>query len=103
MGEDPGKSQIDAELASKIEDTTKKIDFYKKKYDNTMKTISALKIGIRNIYESIGCGSDKVEDINMITESNMLTYLGAIEERTNEILQMYDFCKHKVRVWKRLR
>lgn len=61
-----------------------------------MKTISALKIGIRNIYESIGCGTDKVEDVSMITESNMLAYLGAIEERTNEILQMYDLCKHKV-------
>ncbi len=66
-----------------------------------MKTISALKIGIRNIYESIGCGTDKVEDTNMITESNMLTYLGAIEERTNEILQMYDMCKHKVLIVKK--
>jgi len=96
LGEDPGKTQVDAELAGKIEDTTKKIEFYTKKYEDTMKTISALKIGIRNIYESIGCGTDTVEDVSMITESNMLTYLGAIEERTNEILQMYDLCKQKV-------
>ena len=61
-----------------------------------MKTIGALKIGIRNIFESIGCGNDKIEEVNMITESNMLTYLGSIEERTNEILQMFDLCKHKV-------
>ena len=62
-----------------------------------MRTINALKIGISNIYESIGCGTEKVEEINMITESNMLKYLGAIEVRTNEILQMYDLCKSKVR------
>jgi hypothetical protein len=61
-----------------------------------MKTINALKIGIKNIYESIGCGKDTAEETNMITESNMLNYLGVIEERTNEILQMYDLCKNKL-------
>ena len=98
MGEDSVKSQLDKELSEKIEETKSKIEFYKNKYDDTMKTIYALKIGIRNIYENIGCGTDKVEDPSMITESNMLAYLSAIEERTNEILQMYDLCKHKVNI-----
>eukprot|EP00830_Metopus_es_P012781 TRINITY_DN2941_c0_g1_i1.p1 TRINITY_DN2941_c0_g1~~TRINITY_DN2941_c0_g1_i1.p1 ORF type:complete len:481 (-),score=176.59 TRINITY_DN2941_c0_g1_i1:8-1450(-) len=100
MGEDPGKEQVDAELASKIEDTSKKIDFYQKKYDDTMKTISALKVGIKNIYDNIKCKEDDPEEkedkaVLEITESNMLFFLGAIEERTNEILQMYDLCKSK--------
>lgn len=68
----------------------------KKKSENAAKALNAFKIGIRNIYDSIGCSSEKTEGIHMITESNMLKYLGSIEERTNEILQMYDLCKNKV-------
>jgi len=69
---------------------------YKTKYEDTVKIIYALKVGIRKIYENMGCGNDKVEDPEMITESNMLAYLSAIEERTNEIFQMYDLCTKDV-------
>ena len=73
------------------------IEFYRKKHGGTTRKINSLKFGIRSIYKSIGCGSEKTEDIKMITESNMLRYLGAIEERSNEILQIYALCKNKVR------
>lgn len=90
------KSQFDKELAEKIEDTKGRIEVYRAKYEDTGKIIYALKVGIRKIYENMGCGNDRVEDPGMITESNMLAYLSAIEERTNEVFQMYDLCLENV-------
>jgi len=59
-----------------------------------MKVINALKIGVMNIFNRLGCtvGSNK-ELEGGITESNLLHYLAAIETRTNDILQMFTACQ----------
>ena len=54
-----------------------------------MKTINALKIGIQSIFERIGCSTDNIPELigsDTVTESNMMHYLGVIEQRTNEVL-----------------
>jgi hypothetical protein len=64
-----------------------------------MKTINALKIGIQSIFDRIGCNTESVQETlgtHGVTESNMMQYLGIIEQRTNEILQMYSACQSKV-------
>ena len=63
-----------------------------------MKTINALKIGIQSIFERIGCNTEVVPELigsTGVTESNMMQYLGVIEQRTNEVLQMYAACQTK--------
>jgi hypothetical protein len=63
-----------------------------------MKTINALKIGIQSIFERIGCNTDTSPELHGssgVTESNMMHYLGVIEGRTNEVLQMYAACLSK--------
>ena len=60
-----------------------------------MKTINALKIGIQSIFDRIGCNTDEIPELfgsDGVTESNMMHYLGVIEQRTNEVLQMYTTC-----------
>ena len=62
----------------------------------TVKTVNALKIGIKSIFDRIGCNNEQVSEIvgtHGVTESNMMQYLGIIEARTNEILQMYSTCQ----------
>lgn len=71
---------------------------YEKQYNETMKTINSLKIGVSSIFERIGCNTEIVPDLigaTGVTESNMMTYLGVIEQRTNEVLQMYAACQAK--------
>ena len=54
-----------------------------------MKTINALKIGIHSIFDRIGCNTEMMPELigsAGVTESNMMIYLGVIEQRTNEVL-----------------
>lgn len=87
--------KLNKELAA-TESETKE---YEKQYSETMKTINSLKIGIQSIFERIGCSTDQIPELigsNGISESNMMHYLGVIEQRTNEVLQMYAACQTKV-------
>jgi len=65
---------------------------YETKYQAAMKTVNALKDGIWKIYNKIGCNTPANREMlgeEGVTEQNMMQYLGIIEQRTNEILQMY--------------
>lgn len=60
-----------------------------------MKTINSLKIGVESIFDKIGCNTEVVPELfgsTGVSESNMMHYLGVIEQRTNEVLQMYSAC-----------
>ena len=94
------------ELEEKLSRTESKADEYDAKYNNATKTIQLLKTGIQSIFTRLGPsrradanGSSQaleerasVEEMlgnQGVTESNMMQYLGIIEQRTSEILQMY--------------
>ena len=55
--------------------------------------VNALKIGIQSIFHKIGCDkmpqAETLDKSEGVTEANMMSYLGIIEQRTNEILQLY--------------
>ena len=47
--------------------------------------------GIRAIFEQAGCGTPAVRSLlgeGGVSEGNMMQYLGILEQRTNEILQV---------------
>ena len=49
-------------------------------------------MGIQSIFNKIGCNTPANLEMlgnEGVTESNMMQYLGIIEQRTNEILQLY--------------
>jgi len=55
-----------------------------------------LKKGIQSVYDKIGFNDEKVNEIlgnSGVTESNMMQYLGVIEQRVNELLQIYIMTK----------
>jgi len=57
-----------------------------------MNTVKALKVGIWAIFNKIGCNTPAAREMlgdEGVTEQNMMQYLGIIEQRTNEILQLY--------------
>lgn len=85
-------------INEELEKTEKETKEYDKQYQDTVKTINQLKIGIKSIFDRIGCNNESVQEIigtHGVTESNMMQYLGIIEQRTNEILQMYSACQVK--------
>lgn len=71
-----------------------KADKYELKYSTATKTINQLKTGIHGIFSRLGCASttpmEEMLGNQGVTESNMMQYLGFIEQRTIEILQLYS-------------
>jgi len=56
--------------------------------------LNILWVGIKQIYDRMGC-KDEILLEHGVTESNMMQYLGIIEQRTIEILKMYEMCEAK--------
>ena len=76
-------------INEELEKNKKETKEYEEEYQNTVKTINQLKIGIKSIFDRIGCNNETVQEIvgtHGVTESNMMQYLGIIEQRTNEVL-----------------
>lgn len=89
------REKILDKLNKELSATENETKEYDKQYQETMKTINALKIGIQSIFDRIGCNTEVVPELigaTGVTESNMMHYLGVIEQRTNEVLQMYAAC-----------
>lgn len=57
-------------------------------------------LGIDSVFSKIGCDSTAITELlgghAGVTESNLLQYLGLIEQRTNELLQLQAFLQAKV-------
>ena len=92
LNTDNQRKKILKDLEERLQKTEAKAEQYEKKYEAAMKTVSALKVGIQSIFKKIGC--DTPANMEMlgnegVTEANMMQYLGIIEQRTNEILQLY--------------
>ena len=93
------RKKVMSELESKLLVTESRAGAYEKKYEKTMVTVNSLKLGIEQILEKIGCNNPAAEEMikdQGINESNMMQCLSIIELRTNEILQMYDWCTSSV-------
>ncbi|GAQ87539.1 hypothetical protein KFL_003590130 [Klebsormidium nitens] len=89
---DNQRKKILKELEDRLVRTEAKAEVYEGKHAVAQKTMNALKVGIQNIFTKIGCATPAVKELlgdAGVTESNMMQYLGIIEQRTNEILQLY--------------
>eukprot|EP01041_Mallomonas_annulata_P008843 gene8843-18322_t len=92
MSTDTQRKKALRDLEDKLSRTEKKAEEYDSRYNRAVRTISQLKNGIHSIFTRIGAASTSVEEMlgnQGVTESNMMQYLGIIEQRTSEILQAY--------------
>merc|ERR1712054_308304 len=82
------------ELTSEIEKLEEQIqdikaEEYDAKFAHSTKILGSLKDGIHSIFSNIGCNMSGVSEVlgtGGVTEGNIMTYLGLIEQRANEML-----------------
>ncbi|ETV70674.1 hypothetical protein H257_13782 [Aphanomyces astaci] len=91
--------QLLKELESKLSSTEHAADKYETKYNDAQKNINAVKLAIHTLFAKIGCNAQAMCEMlgdNIVTEVNMMQYLGMVEQRTNEILHVYAaYQKHR--------
>jgi len=92
VGTDNQRKVILEDLEQKLTKTESQAVVYEDKHAVAQRTVNSLKNGIASIIKRIG-GTHPLmnEMLNSagVTESNMMQYLGLIEERTNELLAKY--------------
>jgi len=86
------KKQLLVGLESQLSATDKTADDYARRSAESSVTMGRLKEGINAIFHKVGCSALVAPELmgsTGVTESNMMLYLGVIEQRTNELLAMY--------------
>merc|ERR1711916_323846 len=94
MSTDNQRKKANKGLEEKHAKAVAKTQEYVQRYEKAARTISQLKNGIHSIFTRIGAANTYVDAMlgsQGVTESNMMQYLGIIEQRTSEILQAYAF------------
>jgi coiled-coil domain-containing protein 63/114 len=89
------RKKIMSDLEVRLSNTEARAEAYERKYEKTMVTINALKLGVEQILEKVGCNNPAAEEMIQsqgVNEANLMQCLSIIELRTNEILQMYEWC-----------
>mmetsp|Transcript_25259 Transcript_25259/g.80308 ORF Transcript_25259/g.80308 Transcript_25259/m.80308 type:complete len:339 (+) Transcript_25259:1-1017(+) len=84
--------QLLKDLETRLQNSEATAEKYELKYQEAMKTINALKVGIQSIFIKTECDTTAMADLlsdSQVTEANIMQFLGIIEQRTNEILQMW--------------
>jgi coiled-coil domain-containing protein 63/114 len=92
MSTDTQRRKLARDLQEKLEKTAKQTEDYEARFQTSTRTITQLKNGIHQIFTRIGAASASVDEMlgnQGVTETNMLQYLGIIEQRTSEILQQF--------------
>ncbi|XP_078488912.1 axonemal p66.0 [Ciona intestinalis] len=86
-------------LEEKLRKTTKEADMFDKQLKATEKILDQLKAGIESVFGKINCNrstiSDMLGDNDAVNENNMMQYLGIIEQKTNELLQIHTYLQLK--------
>jgi len=89
---DRQRKKLLKDLEDRLASTEARAEQYEAKALKAAKTVSQLEQGIQSVFNKIGCDKSALSDMlgtTGVTESNMMQYLGIIEQRTNELLQLY--------------
>jgi len=88
------KQKMFLELEEKWSRIDKMAEHYELKYQQSAKTLTAVRAGIQSIFNRLHCKSFGPPDMSAVSESNMTQYLGIIEARVSEILQVHNAVTH---------
>lgn len=80
--------QILKELEAKLQNSESMAEKYEIRCQDLQRIIESLKRGIQSIYDKIEVEDDSFADPT-VTESNMVYYLGIVEQHANKILKSY--------------
>lgn len=93
------RKKILKELEEKQSVCSKDADEYEKKHTEISKILDQLRKGIESLFNKINCDRSAIDDMlgaaSGVTDSNMIQYLGIIEQRTNELLAIQTYCTSK--------
>lgn len=84
--------QLLRELESKLQATEQAADRCEAKCQEAQQIVGAVKSAIQSLFARSGCDAQQMVEMlgdAVVTEANMMAYLGVIEERANEILHQY--------------
>jgi len=93
MNSDHQRKKILKDLEEKLGRTETKAEQYDAKFAHSTKILGSLKDGIHSIFSNIGCNMTGVSEVlgtGGVTEGNIMTYLGLIEQRANEMLAVHN-------------
>merc|ERR1711871_1590601 len=93
MNSDHQRKKILKDLEEKLGRTETKAEQYDAKFAHSTKILGSLKDGIHSIFSNIGCNMSGVSEVlgtGGVTEGNIMTYLGLIEQRANEMLAVHN-------------
>merc|ERR1711990_688845 len=93
MNSDHQRKKILKDLEEKLGRTETKAEQYDAKFAHSTKILGSLKDGIHSIFSNIGCNMTGVSEVlgtGGVTEGNIMTYLGLIEQRANEMLATHN-------------
>lgn len=88
---DHQRKKILKDLEEKLGKTETKAERYDAMFAHSTKILGSLKDGIHSIFTNIGCNMNGVSEVlgtGGVTEGNIMTYLGLIEQRVNEMLNI---------------
>jgi len=88
-----GKSRVGMKkyLERQIEVSNEKAVLYKDKLDSALKVVDSMKNGIISIFQKVGCNDEALGQqlaSTGVTDMNLTQFLGIIEQRIHEIVQM---------------
>jgi len=84
------KQKMFLDLEEKWSRIDKMAEHYELKYQQSAKTLTAVRAGIQSIFNRLHCKSFGPPDMSAVSESNMIQYLGIIEARVSEVLQVHN-------------
>merc|ERR1712054_686068 len=93
MNSDHQRKKILKDLEEKLGRTETKAEQYDAKFAHSTKILGSLKDGIHSIFSNIGCNMTGVSEVlgtGGVTEGNIMTYLGLIEQRANEMSSIHN-------------
>lgn len=86
------RKKVLADLEERLGRTETKAEEYERKHEAASEAMTTLKEGITTVFERLGCDADAHRAVlgeGGVTDSNLMPYLGVIEQRINEILASY--------------
>lgn len=90
---DSQRKKILQDLEGRLQRAEARSAAYDHKLDASQRTIDFLKTGILNVFTKLGCRVDEAQSDMFgegnVTDSNLMHYLGIIEQKMNELLQSY--------------
>lgn len=86
-------------LEDNLSSSTEQADQYDTQFKQSKKIIEQLKSGVDSLFNKINCDRSAITDMlggtSGVTDANMMQFLGLIEQRTNELLQVHGFVSSK--------